>query len=297
MLAGRAVKDDRKHLVATIHPSAVVSPLAELGRDVVVGPFCTIEAGAIVGDGCRLEARVTVKEGTTLGIHNEIGEGAVIGGRAQHVHNGPIGGKLIIGDHNKIREYCTLHRAFKPEDCTRIGSHNMFMVGAHVAHDCQLGNHIVTVNNVLYGGHVHVGDRAFVGGGSAVHQFCRIGTFAMIGGHTKLVKDVPPFMTVDGTPAHVVGLNKVGLRRAGVEAAAIQQLKESYRLIYRRGLRWTEVLAALKSDFSAEPAAALLQFFQASKRGFTPERRTPKAAMLRLVNAAEDTDQRQTEAA
>jgi UDP-N-acetylglucosamine acyltransferase len=104
-------------------------------------------------------------------------------------------------------------------------------------------------------------------------------------------------MTVDGTPAHVVGLNKVGLRRAGMEPAAIQQLKDAYRLIYRRGLRWTEVLTALKSDFPAEPAAALLQFFQGSKRGFTPERRTPKAAMLRLVNAAEDTDQRQTEAA
>jgi len=283
--------------VATIHPSAVVSPLAELGRDVSVGPFCTIEPGAVIGDGCRLEARVTVKEGTSLGICNEIGEGAVIGGRAQHLHNGAVGGKLILGDHNKIREYCTMHRAFKPEDCTRIGSHNMFMVGSHVAHDCQVGSYIVAVNNVLLGGHVHVGDRAFIGGAAAVHQFCRIGTFAMVGGLTKIIKDVPPYMTVDGTPAHVVGLNKVGLRRGGMEPGAIQQLKDAYRLIYRRGLRWTEVLEALNADFATEPAATLLRFFQTSKRGFTPERRTPKAAVLRLIGAAEDLDPRQSEAA
>jgi UDP-N-acetylglucosamine acyltransferase len=290
--------DDRKLLVATIHPSAVVSPLAELGRDVTIGPFCTVEAGAVLGDDCRLEARVAVKEGTTLGCNNDIGEGTVLGARAQHVHNGPAGGRLLIGDHNKIREYVTMHRAFKPEDCTRVGSHNMFMVGAHVAHDCVIGSHMVAVNNALFGGHVHVGDRAFVGGAVGVHQFCRIGAFAMVGAHTKIVKDVPPYVTVDGMPAHVVGLNKVGLRRGGMEPAAIAQLKEAYRLIYRRGLRWQEVLEALAAEFTGGPAAAYLEFFQAGKRGFTPERRTPKAAMLRLVaDSADDAEDRRTDAA
>lgn len=285
--------------MATIHPSAVVSSLAHLGSDVTIGPFCTIEAGVVLGDGCRLEARATIKEGVTLGCHNEIGEGAVLGGRAQHVHNGPAGGRLIIGDHNKIREYVTMHRAFKPEDCTRIGSHNMFMVGAHVAHDCQVGNHAVIVNNALLGGQVQVGDRAFVGGAVGVHQFCRIGAYAMVGAHTKIVKDVPPYVTVDGAPAHVVGLNKVGLRRGGMEPAAIQQLKDAYRLIYRRGLRWKEVLETLAREFSSGPAADYLSFFEAGKRGFTPERRTPKAAMLRLVSgdSQDDAEQRQTEAA
>lgn len=284
--------------MVTIHPSAVVNPLAELGRDVTVGPFCTIEAGAVLGDGCRLEARVTVKEGVTVGCHNEVGEGTVLGARAQHVHNGPAGGRLTIGDHNKIREYVTMHRAFKPEDCTRVGSHNMFMVGVHVAHDCVIGSNIVAVNNALFGGHVHIHDRAFIGGAVGVHQFCRVGSFAMVGAHTKIVKDVPPYVTVDGAPAAIVGLNKVGLRRGGMEPTAIAQLKEAYRLIYRRGLRWKDVLEALAGQFSDGPAAAYLEFFQAGKRGFTPERRTPKAAMLRLVAGdAEDAEDRRIEAA
>jgi UDP-N-acetylglucosamine acyltransferase len=284
--------------VVTIHPSAVVNPLAELGRGVTIGPFCTIEAGAVLGDGCQLEARVTVKEGTTLGCHNQIGEGTVLGARAQHVHNGPAGGRLTIGDHNKIREYVTMHRAFKPEDCTRIGSHNMFMVGVHVAHDCVIGSHIVAVNNTLFGGQVHIEDRAFIGGAVGIHQFCRVGAYAMVGAHTKIVKDVPPYVTVDGVPAAIVGLNKVGLRRGGLEPAAIAQLKEAYRLIYRRGLRWKEVLEALSTEFTDGPATAYLPFFQAGKRGFTPERRTPKAAMLRLApDTAEDAEDRRTEAA
>jgi UDP-N-acetylglucosamine acyltransferase len=285
--------------VATIHPSAVVSPLARLASDVTIGPFCTIEHDVEIGQGCQLESRVTIKQGTTLGAHNEIGEGAVIGARAQHLHNGPAGGRLEIGDHNKIREYVTIHRAFKPEDCTRVGSHNMFMVGVHIAHDCQLGSHIVAVNNALFGGHVRVEDRAFIGGAVGVHQFCRVGSLAMIGAHTKIVKDVPPYVTVDGAPACVVGLNKVGLRRAGMPAEEIAQLKEAYRLIYRRGLRWKEVLAALAQDFSSGRAADYARFFADGNRGFTPERRTPTAATLRLVTdaAASSADDRQIEAA
>lgn len=291
--------DDRNKHVASIHPSAVVSPLAHLGQNVVIGPFCTVEAGAVIGDSCRLDSRVTIKEGVVLGVDNEIGEGAVLGGRAQHVHNGPRGGKLLIGDHNKIREYVTMHRAFKPEEATRIGNHNMFMVGAHVAHDCLFGNHIVAVNNALFGGHVHVADRAFVGGAVGVHQFCRIGAFAMVGAHTKIVKDVPPFVTVDGTPACVIGLNKIGLRRGGFDSEALQQLKDAYRLIYRRGLRWKEVLELLARDFPTGPAAQFLSYFHAGKRGFTPERRIPKAAMLKLVSSdgQDESQDRDSEAA
>jgi UDP-N-acetylglucosamine acyltransferase len=285
--------------VATIHPSAVVSPLANLGHDVSIGPFCNVEAGATLGDGCRLEARVTVKEGTTLGCNNEVGEGSVLGARAQHLHNGPVGGRLIIGDNNKIREYVTIHRAFKPEDCTIVGSNNMFMVGVHIAHDCVIGNNIVAVNNALFGGHVQIADRAFIGGAVGVHQFCRVGAFAMVGAHTKIVKDVPPYVTVDGQPAHVIGLNKVGLRRAGFDSEAMQQLQQAYRLIYRRGLRWKDVLEALARDFSSGPAAQFLDYFNTGKRGFTPERRTPKAATLKLVTGdnADDAEDRQTEAA
>ncbi len=292
-----ASRQEQDALVATIHPSAVVSPLAKLGRDVVIGAFCNVEAGALIGEGCRLDARVTIKEGVTLGANNEVGEGAVIGARAQHLHNGPAGGNLVVGDNNKIREYVTMHRAFKPGDATRIGSGNMFMVGVHVAHDCVIGNHIVAVNNALFGGHVQIADRAFIGGAVGVHQFCRIGSFAMVGACTKIVKDVPPYVTVDGTPAAVVGLNKVGLRRGGMDAGSLQQLKDAYRVIYRRGRLWKDVLDQLRTQFNSGPAAAYLEFFQTGKRGFTPERRTPKAAMLRLVTEGDDSQDRQSEAA
>ncbi len=285
-------------MATTIHPSAVVSPLAKLGHDVSVGPFCTIEAGAVIGDGCRLDSRVTIKPATTLGCHNEVGEGSVLGARAQHLQNGAEGGQLILGDYNKIREYVTMHRAFKPADATRIGSHNMFMVGVHVAHDCTIGNHVVAVNNALFGGHVQVEDRAFIGGAVGVHQFCRIGSLAMLGAVSKITKDVPPYVMIDGLPAHVIGLNKVGLRRAGIDPAAMQELKAAYSLIYRRGLRWKEVLEQLRSQFTSGPAAAFLEFFQAGKRGFTPERRTPKSTMLRLVDdSSRDSDDRHSEAA
>jgi UDP-N-acetylglucosamine acyltransferase len=271
-----------------------------LGHGVEIGPFCEVEAGAVLGDGCRLAARCSVKTGTTLGENNVVGEGALLGTRAQHLHNGPIGGKLVIGSHNQIREYSTMHCAFKPEDTTFVGSHNLFMVGAHVAHDCRVGDNIIIVNNALLGGHVVVEDRAFISGGVAVHQFCRIGTGAMVGGHTKIVQDVPPYVTVDGSPPAVVGLNKVGLRRSGYSAEDLQQLKNAYRLIYRRGLRWIEVLEALAVEFSNGPAARYREFFLQGKRGFTPERRVPRSATLKYHNpdqATEEVEQRSTDAA
>jgi UDP-N-acetylglucosamine acyltransferase len=267
--------------MAVIHPSAVVSPLAELGCDVIVGPFCTIEAGVVIGDGCRLESRVTLKEGTTLGCGNQIGEGVVIGARAQHLQNGPVGGRIVVGDHNRIRENVTIHRAFKPEGCTRVGSHNMFMVGVHIAHDCVIGDHVVAVNNVLFGGHVQVADRAVFGGAAGVHQFRRVGALAMVGAHTKVVKDVPPYVMVDGTPCCVVGLNRVGLRRGGMSAADLQQLKEAYRLIYHRELCWKEMLTTLEAEFPNGPAAAFSLFFRGGLT-FTSERRTLRAGALHI---------------
>jgi UDP-N-acetylglucosamine acyltransferase len=279
----------------------VVSAQAELGQEIEIGPFCEVAAGAVLGDGCRLMARASIKEDVTLGVNNVVGEAAVIGGRAQHVHNGPVGGRLVIGHHNQIREFCTMHRAFKPGDVTLVGDHNLFMVGAHVAHDCRVGSNIIVVNNALLGGHVVVEDRAFISGAVAIHQFCRVGLNAMVGGHTKIVQDVPPYVTVDGFPPAVVGVNKVGLRRAGYTAEDLQQLKNAYRLIYRRGLRWTEVLEALAAEFPTGPAARFREFFLTGTRGFTPERRVPRGATLKFVSPDEatnsDGDQSSVEAA
>ncbi len=155
------------------------------------------------------------------------------------------------------------------------------------------------IHAIRYARHERRACDNFIGGAVGVHQFCRVGAYAMVGAHTKIVKDVPPYVTVDGTPAHVVGLNKVGLRRADFDAEGMQQLKDVYRLIYRRGLRWKDVLETLKAEFPSGPAAAYLDFFNTGKRGFTPERRTPKAATLKLVTGdnADDAEDRQTEAA
>jgi UDP-N-acetylglucosamine acyltransferase len=275
--------------VAQIHPTAVVDARAELASDVDIGPFCVVEAGAVIGDRCRLEARVAVKGRTTLGCDNVIGEGAVIGGQAQHVHQHDPGGTLTIGSYNRIRENVTIHRGWNDDAATIIGDHNMLMVGSHVGHDCRLGNHCILVNHVLLGGHVQLEDRAYLGGASAVHQFCRIGRLAMIAGITKITQDVPPFVMVEGASnSQVIGLNKVGLRRNGYTPEQILQLKEAYRVIYREGRRWNEVLAILKEDFQSGPAAAFHDFLKSGKRGFVQERRISRRATLKIVDPAED---------
>lgn len=274
--------------MAQIHPTAVVDSRAELGRDVEIGPWCLVEAGATIGDGCRLEARAIIKGRATLGCYNEIGEGAVIGGKAQHVHVNDPGGTLTIGSYNRIRENVTIHRGWSNDGATTIGDHNMFMVGSHVGHDCRVGSHCILVNHVLLGGHVQVEDRACLGGAAAVHQFCRIGRLVMVGGLAKVTQDVPPYVMVEGGHTQVIGLNKIGLKRNGYTAEQILQLKEAYRVIYREGLRWNEVLAVLKSRFDEGPAALFYEFLKTGKRGFVQERRISRKATLKIIDPADD---------
>jgi UDP-N-acetylglucosamine acyltransferase len=272
----------------SIHPLAVVSPHAEVGSNVRVGPFCVVEAGVVLGDGCQLAGRVTVKSGTVMGRDNLVLEGSVIGGMPQHIHMPEYPGTVTIGDGNVIRENVTIHRAMQAGHVTTIGSRCLVMVGAHVAHDCTLGDGVIITNNALLAGHVSVGDKAYVSGGVAVHQFCRIGRMAMVGGLARVRQDVPPFVTVDGGSTMVVGLNKVGLRRAGVSASDFAQLKRAYRLIYRSGLAWNEMLQELRAQFTSGPAAEFLPFFTTGQRGFVQERRTPPGAIVRLMR--EDVD-------
>ena len=180
-----------------IHPSALVSPRAQIDADVRIGPLCIVEDDVTIGAGCILEASVVVKSGVVLGRNNHVFEGAVIGGPPQHVHMPARPGRVIIGSGNVIRENVTIHRALQPERATLVGDNNLLMCNAHIAHDCQVGNNTIIVNNVMLAGHVIVEDRAYVSGAVAVHQFCRIGTLAMVGGQAHINKDVPPFVTVD----------------------------------------------------------------------------------------------------
>lgn len=271
-----------------IHPLAIVSPQATLGEDTTVGPFSIIESDVTLGRRCTLAGRVVIKSGTTLGDENTICEGTVLGGYPQHVRVPERLGRLEIGSHNTFRENVTVHRAMGENAVTRIADHNLLMVGAHVAHDCSVAEHVILANNVLLGGFVSVGDRAFVSGAVAVHQFCRVGRMAMIGGCARVVQDVPPYVMVDGRSGLIVGLNLVGLRRNGYPYADVAQLKAAYRLIYRRGLRWVEVLEALQQEFPTGPAADFHPFLSQGTRGFIQERRMPPGATLKLRRASDD---------
>ena len=274
----------------SIHPQAIVSPRARLAPGVVVGPFSVIEADVEIGDACVLASHVVVKSGVTLGPNNEVGEGTVLGGNPQHLKAPPKLGRLIVGVGNTIREYCTLHRALHENSATIVGDNNLLMVGTHVAHDCRVGSHVIFANNVLLAGHVSVDDRAFISGAVGIHQFCRIGRLAMIGGHARVVQDVPPYVMVDPMSGCIVGLNLVGLRRNGFSADQIAELKAAYRVIYRQGLNWSSVLAQLKSEFSTGPAAAFHEFLSQGTRGFVQERRMPPHATLKLRRDSDEDD-------
>ncbi len=267
-----------------IHPLSVISPAAQLGSDLTIGPFCVVEADTRIGDRCRLAAGVVVKEGTTLGADNIVAEGAVLGGLPQHLSAPRDLGSLVIGDGNTIREQVTIHRALSAGDATTIGDGNLIMVAAHVAHDCTIGNRAILTNNVMLAGHVAIGDQTYLSAAVGVHQFCRIGSLAMVGGQAHVVKDIPPYMTVDGASTTIVGLNRIGLRRAGFERADVRQLKAAYQLIYRDGLSWSEIVRRLAIEFTAGPAANFHPFFQSGTRGFTPARAMPKGATLRLYS-------------
>lgn len=255
-----------------IHPTAVVSRYAALGKGVTIGPHVVVEGETVIGPGCRLEAHCVIKEGAILGPNNHVFEGAVIGGLPQHIHMPEHPGKVVLGAGNVIREHVTIHRALEENEATIVGDNNLLMVNAHVAHDCRLGNGCILANNVMLAGHVSVGDRAYLSGAVAVHQFCRIGAFAMVGGHARVGKDIPPYVTVDGFTTLVVGLNIIGLRRAGFTLEDIRQLKEAYRIIYRSGLSWQAILETLRERFREGPAAALYPFLSTTTRGITPER-------------------------
>ena len=278
-----------------IHPAAIVSSTAQIASDVEIGPFSIIESGVEIGSGSRIAGHVTIKEGTTLGCGTTVLEGAILGGIPQHLSLPAQTGRLVIGHRNTIREHVTVNLALNEGCTTRIGDDCMLMIGAHVAHDCQVGNQVILTNNVLLGGHVEIHDRACLGGASAVHQFCRVGRLSMIGAQAKIIQDVPPFVLTDGDLGMLVGLNRVGLRRAGFERAEVAQLKAAYQLIYRQGYAFNEMLEQLEAEFSEGQAAEFLTFFRGGNhRGFVQERRRPPRAAIRLHRSVEEKERKES---
>lgn len=270
-----------------IHPTAIIHPGAQLGLDVSVGPYSLVDAAAVIGDRTQIGSHVVIRGQVHMGTDNIVGAGSALGEPAQHLHAG-AGGGVVMGSHNCLRERVTIHAAMDAGRQTVLGDHNYLMVNAHVAHDCVVGDHTILVNNVMLGGHVIVQDRAYVGGGAGIHQHCRVGRNAIVGGTACITQDVPPFVTVDGMGAQIVGLNTIGLRRSGYSRQDMLQLKAAYRLIYRSGLRWSEVLEELQLRFSSGPAAAFREFFLTGTRGYIQERKTPRGAVVRLVMGTEE---------
>ncbi len=251
-----------------IHPTAIIHPGAQLGADCEIGPYCVIGPHVVLGDRCRLHSHVVIDGYTRLGEGNEVYPFASLGLRTQDLKWQGDLTRTEIGDFNTFREGVTVHSATAEGGVTRIGSHNHFLAHAHVAHDCQVGNHVIMSNFAGLAGHVIIEDHAVLGGYVAVHQFCRIGTLAMLGGCTKVRQDVAPYMLVDGDPGVTRALNKVGLERKGVSAEAQAALKQAHRILFREQLSIPNALARIERELPPLPEIQhLVRFVRASERG------------------------------
>jgi UDP-N-acetylglucosamine acyltransferase len=226
-----------------------------------------IEDNVEIGPDCEIGAYAVVKQFTKIGARNRIFEHAVIGGEPQDIKFKGERSYLEIGDDNLIREFCTLHRANGEGETTRIGSRNFFMVGVHVAHNCEIGDDNIFTNEVALAGHIKIEDHVFLSNNVGAHQFVRMGRHAMVGGKSKIVQDVLPFFITDGNPARVRGVNSVGLRRAGFSEEARRALKDAYRMLLRSSTPVEEALQAL-AQVNDENVAHLVSFVRGSKRGF-----------------------------
>ncbi|MDH5436677.1 MAG: acyl-ACP--UDP-N-acetylglucosamine O-acyltransferase [Gammaproteobacteria bacterium] len=257
--------------MSAIHPTAIVSPDANIGEGVSIAPYAIVEANVSIGDGCMIGSHSVIKEFTRLGKNNTVHEHVVLGGTPQDFKFSRCESFVNIGEGNVFREAVTVHRSNSTGKHTVIGNNNYLMANAHVAHDCILGDNIIMANGVLLGGHVVIEDRAFLSGVVTVHQFCRIGTMAMLGASTRINQDCLPYMIIDGAPGRVRGLNLVGLKRAGLSSDEIRDLKRAMYALFGSG-NLMEKLAGFKSSPSKQ-VQHLARFIEASERGFTHKHR------------------------
>jgi len=254
----------------SIHPTAVVHSAAQIGEDCMVGPYCIIGENVVIGPGTTLHSHVVIDGHTTLGERNDIFPFVSIGLKTQDLKWKGGLTRVEIGSDNTFREHVTINSATSGSAVTRLGSHNHILAYAHVAHDCTLGSHIVMSNVATLAGHIVVEDHAIIGGLAAIHQFCRIGRMSIIGGCSKVVQDVPPFMLVDGNPAETRTVNKVGLERNGVSEETQCTLKHAYKILFRDGLTIPNALAKIEMELPhSEELAHLIQFARASERGLS----------------------------
>ncbi len=250
-----------------VHPTAVIDPRAEIHAEVEIGPYVVIDGPVKVRRRTRIMAHAYITGWTEVGEDNEIHPGVILGGAPQDKAYHGEESYLRIGDHNVFREYVQVHRGTAQGSSTVIGSDNFLMAGSHVGHNCKLGDHIVLTNGALLGGYVEVGDRAFISGHCVVHQFVRVGELSLMRGLSGTSRDVPPYSVVDWQH-RVRGVNSVGLKKAGFDDRRIREIKETFRILFRKGRNLALAIQEIetKGNYSMD-VLALLEFIKSSKRG------------------------------
>jgi UDP-N-acetylglucosamine acyltransferase len=256
--------------VSRIHPSAVVDPAAKVAADVEIGPLAVVEAGAVIGEGSWIGAQATIHGGARLGRRNKVYPHAVVGGEPQDLKFKGEQSSIEIGDENLIREFVTLNRGTaEGGGVTRIGSHNLFMAYSHIAHDCVVGDHVVLSNGVAIAGHGHLESHCVIGGMAGLHQFARIGEYAMAGGLSRLSKDVLPYTTTSGCDeVKVYGMNKIGLKRSGISKPDFEALDHALHVYLNSQLGATDALKELDAlPQKNSQIEHLIHFIRTSSRG------------------------------
>lgn len=258
-------------MATEIHPTAIIEKGAELDEGVIVGAYAYIGPRVKIAKGTHVMHHATVDGATELGEENEVHPYAYVGGKT---HDKKFRGgiqRLKVGSHNVFREYVTVHCATSEELLTEMGDHNLILAYSHIAHECKVGNYLVMSSHAALGGHVEIGDRCNIGWGAGLHQFCRLGDYAMVGAASKVVQDVPPYMIADGNPATVRTMNKVGLERAGFSTEDLALVRRVFKAFYREGLNRKQAADKLRADvdFGHPIVQTFLQFAEGSGRGMS----------------------------
>lgn len=254
---------------AVIHETAIVSASASIGSGCYVGPFCTVGGSVTLGNDVRLESHVVVDGQTSIGDETVVFPFASIGLAPQDLKYGGEETAVEIGKRNQIREFVTIHRGTAGGGgLTKIGDENLLMAQAHVAHDCRLGSNIIMANAATLAGHVEIADRANVGAYSGVHQYCRVGPEAFVGGYSVVVKDAPPYAIIQGNHAKCYGLNRVGMKRRGYSPETIHKLSHAFHLLLSSKLNTTQAVERIRAEISGcREVDLLVEFIETSKRG------------------------------
>ncbi|MBU0477797.1 acyl-ACP--UDP-N-acetylglucosamine O-acyltransferase [bacterium] len=252
----------------TIHNTAVISPNAKISKGVKIGPWSVIGDNVKIGKNTEIGSNVVIDGWTSIGENNKISPGAVIGTAPQDVKYEDARTYVKIGNGNIIREYVTINRATEPETETLVGNNNFLMAYTHIAHNCKVGNNVIMVNYTALSGHTVLEDRCVLSGMVGIHQGARVGRLAIVGGLSKVVKDIPPFARADGHPIRIYGLNTIGLTRNNIPAPVIEKLKKAYKILFRSGMNTSQAIKKIEEEVPLiDEIQYLINFIRTSDRG------------------------------